>query len=195
MSFRHRSGRFWRATLDRLNRRLISGLPAPLGFHTKGHQTTRRDWPYNSNIPTPSANVTDLLLAWRQGDDVALERLTSIVYAELHRIAHRCLAGERVGHTLETTALVNEAYLHLVGVQHVNWRNRAHFLAVAATLTRRILVDAARARRSQKRGGGALRVTFDEQLAVETRPVHDVLAVNDALDALAAVDQRKSQVV
>src|SRR5258706_201013 len=101
-------------------------------------------------------SVTDLLLAWRAGDETALARLTPLVHQELRRMARRCMRGERAGHSLQATALVHEAYLRLVDVQHVNWHNRAHFLAMAARLMRRVLVDAARARRSQKRGGGVL---------------------------------------
>jgi RNA polymerase sigma-70 factor, ECF subfamily len=105
------------------------------------------------------------------------------------------MAGERVGHSLQATALVNEAYVRLLDVQHVTWQNRAHFLAMAARLMRRILVDAARSKRNQKRGGEAIRVTFDEGLAVANEDGHDLVALNDALDALARVDERKSRVI
>jgi len=105
------------------------------------------------------------------------------------------MAGERPGHTLQATALVNEAYVRLLDVQHVGWQNRAHFLALAARLMRRILVDAARAKRNQKRGGEAIRVTFDERLALANEDGHDLVAINDALDALARVDERKSRVI
>jgi len=105
------------------------------------------------------------------------------------------MAGERPGHTLQATALVNEAYVRLLDVQHVGWQNRAHFLALASRLMRRILVDAARAKRNQKRGGAAIRVTFDEGLAVANEDGHDLVAINDALDALARVDERKSRVI
>jgi len=105
------------------------------------------------------------------------------------------MAGERIGHSLQATALVNEAYIRLLDVQEVSWQNRAHFLAMAARLMRRILVDAARAKRNQKRGGEAIRVTFDEDMALATEDGHDLVAINDALDALARVDERKSRVI
>ena len=105
------------------------------------------------------------------------------------------MAGERIGHSLQATALVNEAYIRLLDVQHVSWQNRAHFLAMAARLMRRILVDAARSKRNQKRGGEAIRVTFDEEMALASEDGHDLVAINDALDALARVDERKSRVI
>jgi RNA polymerase sigma factor (TIGR02999 family) len=105
------------------------------------------------------------------------------------------MAGERIGHSLQATALVNEAYVRLLDVQHVSWQNRAHFLAMAARLMRRILVDAARSKRNQKRGGEAIRVTFDEGLALANEDGHDLVAINDALEALARVDERKSRVI
>lgn len=117
------------------------------------------------------------------------------MHRELHAIAARCMAGERDGHTLQATALVNEAYLKLVGVQRVDWQNRAHFLAVAARLMRRILVDAARRRNYQKRGGGMDQTTFDEGLEVIREPSFDIVALDNALDALAEVDDRKSKVI
>jgi RNA polymerase sigma-70 factor (ECF subfamily) len=118
-----------------------------------------------------------------------------IVHNELRRIARRCMAGERVGHSLQATALVNEAYLRLIDVQHVDWQNRAHFLAMSARLMRRILVDYARSKGSQKRGGGAMKVTFDEGLPVAGEPAMDLVALDDALDALATMDERKSRVI
>jgi RNA polymerase sigma factor (TIGR02999 family) len=136
-----------------------------------------------------------LLLAWRAGDEAALEQLVPLVHDELHRIARRCMHGERAGHSLQATALVNEAYLRLLDAQHVNWQNRAHFLAMSARLMRRILVDFARAKRNQKRGGDAVRVTFVEGLAVSNEPDVDLVELHDALDALAVFDSRKSQVV
>ena len=134
-------------------------------------------------------------MAWREGDEAALARLTPFVYAELQRIARRCMRGQPPDHSLQATALVNEAYVRLVDVQQMNWQNRAHFLAMAARLMRRILVDSARARRSHKRGGGAVRVSFSEELAVTESKGLDVLGLNDALDALADLDERKSRVV
>jgi DNA-directed RNA polymerase specialized sigma24 family protein len=105
----------------------------------------------------PSHQVTGLLLAWVKGDEAALNQLVPLVHDELRRIARRCMAGQRAGHSLQATALVNEAYLRMIDVQHVNWQNRAHFLAMSARLMRRILVDIARSKRTQKRGGGAVR--------------------------------------
>lgn len=117
------------------------------------------------------------------------------MHDELRRIARRCLAGERRGHSLQATALVNEAYLRLVDVQHVNWQNRTHFLAMSARLMRRILVEFARAKHRQKRGGGAFRVTLGEALAVTKEPGQDLVALDDALKALAADDERKARVI
>jgi RNA polymerase sigma factor (TIGR02999 family) len=139
--------------------------------------------------------VTALLVAWGKGDEDALGRLVPLVEPELHRIARRCMAGERAGHSLQATALVNEAYLRLIDVQHVNWQDRAHFLAMSARLMRRILVDAARAKGYQKRGAGAVKVTLDEALAPAAEPAIDLVALNDALEALATFDERKSRVV
>lgn len=139
--------------------------------------------------------VTRLLQAWGQGDDAALQQIIPIVYRELRKIAHRYMAGERQGHTLQTTALVNEAYLKLVDSRQVNWQNRAHFFAISAQSMRRILVDFARSRGYQKRGGGAQPVSLDEAcIAVQERG-RNVLALDDALKALAEVDPRKSKVV
>lgn len=135
-----------------------------------------------------------MLVAWGGGDEGALERLLPVVYDELKRIARRYMAGERGGHTLQATALVNEAYMRLIDINQVQWRNRAHFFAMSATLMRRILVDAARSKRYQKRGAGAQRVSLDEGLLVSD-PGPDLIALDDALQSLAAFDARKSQVV
>jgi RNA polymerase sigma factor (TIGR02999 family) len=121
--------------------------------------------------------------------------LIPLVHRELHGIARRCMAGERAGHSLQATVLVNEAYLRLVEGTDVRWQDRAHFLAVAARVMRRILVDHARARYAQKRGGPATRVTFDEALVVTNEPRDDFVALDDALDALAKFDERKSRVI
>ena len=134
-------------------------------------------------------------MAWREGDEAALDELVPLVHAELHRIAKRCISRERVGQTLQATALVNEAYLRLVDVRRVNWQNRAHFLAMSARLMRRILVDAARSKRYQKRGGGAIKVTLDEALLAPVEKGQDLVALDDALGALATVDERKAQVI
>jgi RNA polymerase sigma-70 factor (ECF subfamily) len=138
--------------------------------------------------------VTRLLVAWGAGDESAFEKLAPLVYDELRKLARRYMAGERVGHTLQTTALVNEAYLKLVDITQVKWQNRTHFFAMSARLMRRILVDFARSRRYQKRGAGAQKVPLDEALLVLDAG-HDLVAVDDALKALADVDARKSQVV
>ena len=139
--------------------------------------------------------VTQLLLAWGAGDESALECLIPIVHDELYRIAHACMAGERPGHSLQATALVNEAYIRLIQTRGVNWQNRAHFLAMAARLMRRILVDFARNRHYQKRGGGAVRVTLVDDLPLSARPDRDLVALDDALEALTRVDERKSRVI
>jgi len=138
--------------------------------------------------------VTTLLRAWREGDKAAFGRLTPLVYDELRRRARHYLRGERPHHTLTATALVHEVYLRMVNIDQVDWRDRTHFLALAARQMRRILVDAARARRYQKRGGGAFNVTFEEGLAVSNRSP-DLIALDDALDALALQDARKARVV
>ena len=136
-----------------------------------------------------------MLLAWNSGNEAAFEALVPLVQDELRRIARRCMAGERVGHTLQATALVNEAYLRLIDVQRVRWQDRAHFLAMAARLMRRVLVDAARSKHYQKRCGGAVRVTFDELQMAAAEPGHDLVALDEALEALARMDARKSQIV
>ena len=146
-------------------------------------------------IPEPRANPTALLLAWNRGEADALDALLPVVYEELRRLAAHYLKRERVGHTLQATALVNEAYLRLIEVQQVRWQNRAHFFAMAARLMRRILVDAARARGYQKRGGGAPIVALEEALVVSNEPGRDLVALDEALTALAALDPRKSQIV
>ena len=138
--------------------------------------------------------ITHLLDAWRAGDAAALEQLIPIVHGELRRIARRHMARERTGHILQTDALVNEAYVRLIDTQDVQWHDRAHFLAVASRVMRRILVEAARARRRQKRGGGEEAIPIDGAIALAQK-VPDLLALNDALDALANLSPRKSQVV
>jgi len=139
--------------------------------------------------------ITELLQAWRQGDERALEKLTPQVYRELHLAAKRCMARERDGHTLQTTALINELYLRLSDLKLIDWQNRAHFFALCARQMRRILTDEARARQSHKRGGGAQPVTLDVALVAAPQTSADLVAVDDALNRLAKVDERKSQVV
>jgi RNA polymerase sigma factor (TIGR02999 family) len=138
--------------------------------------------------------VTRLLLTWRAGDETALARLTPLVHQELQRIARGCIRRERPGDSFQATALVHEAYLRLVDTQHMNWQNRAHFLAMAARLMRRILVDLARARQSQKRGGGAVQVSFNSALHTPDK-AQDLVALDQALQALAELDERRSRIV
>ncbi|HXM23166.1 MAG TPA: sigma-70 family RNA polymerase sigma factor [Terriglobales bacterium] len=139
--------------------------------------------------------VTQLLRAWGSGDDRALDKLTPLVESELHRLAHRYMAREKPGHTLQTTALVNEVYLKLINVQDMTWQDRAHFFAISARMMRHILTDFARSRQFQKRGGAALHVTFDEALLVSPKQDADIVALDEALGQLAALDPRKGQVV
>ena len=142
-------------------------------------------------LRTPTA----LLLAWGRGDQAAFDELLPLVYGELRRIARQHLGRERAGHTLQPTALVNEAYLRLIDVNRIQWQNRHHFFAVAARVMRRLLVDSARARRVGKRGGGAQLASLDEALVVSNEPQRGLVELDDALNALAAVDPRKAQVV
>jgi len=148
----------------------------------------------DSTIP-PSTEVTQLLKAWGHGDEGALGRLIPLVQEELHRFAQHYMSREKPDHTLQTTALVNEVYLKLVDIAQVNWQDRAHFFAIAARMMRRILTDCARSRNYQKRGGAILHVPFDEVLAVGKERDAEIMALDEALVALAAVDARKSQVV
>jgi RNA polymerase sigma factor (TIGR02999 family) len=143
----------------------------------------------------PGGDVTILLKAWAGGDGTALEQLVPLVYADLRRMARRYMHHEAVGHTLQATALVNEAYLRLVGANQSTWQDRAHFFAVSAQMMRRILVDAARARKSDKRGGGAVRVDFND--SIDGGPVRAgaLIALDEALDALERLDKRKARVV
>jgi RNA polymerase sigma factor (TIGR02999 family) len=143
---------------------------------------------------SPPGEVTRLLLAWRQGDDKALEDLIPLVYGELHRMAQRYLRHERPDHTLQPTAIVNEAYLRLIPRQHEDWQNRTHFFAVAAQSMRRILVEYARARQAKKRGGRGTRWLLDTVAMTEPREV-DLIVVDDALLRLAALDPQQSRVV
>jgi RNA polymerase sigma factor (TIGR02999 family) len=139
--------------------------------------------------------ITRLLRAWSAGDEHALEKLTPMVYRELYRAAKYYMAREKPGHTLQTTALINEVYVRLIAFKEVNWQDRAHFMAVCAQLMRRILTDWARRRRYQKRGSEAQHISLDEILVVSQKPSLDLVLLDDALNALAAVDSRKSQVV
>ena len=144
--------------------------------------------------PSPGA-VTELLRAWSDGDDAALEQLVPLMEAELRRLARGYMDRERQGHTLQTTALVNEAFLRLTDARQIRWQDRAHFLGISARLMRRVLVDYARRRGFYKRGGGAQRVTFDEALVMASDPALDVVALDRALEALEKTDARKSRIV
>jgi len=144
---------------------------------------------------TSTRDVTQLLKAWTAGDEQALERITPLVYEQLHRAARYYMAGQRSGHILQTTALVNEVYLQLVDCGQMNWQDRAHFFAMSAQLMRRILVDFARARGSQKRGADAVHISLDEAPSVSYEPDPNLLALDDALRALAVIDERESKVV
>jgi len=147
-------------------------------------------------MTTPSPHeVTQLLLDWSNGNQAALDNLMPLVDRELHRLAHHYMRRENPGHTLQTTALVNEAYLRLIDQKHVHWKNRAHFFALAAQLMRRILVDHARGRQYAKRGGGVQRISFDEAMVVSQERGADLIALDEALDRLTAIDPRKSKVV
>ena len=146
------------------------------------------------SVPS-TQEVTEMLVAWSNGDESALERLVPLVHDELHRLAHRYKNREGPGHVLQTTALVNEAYLRLVDSSQVRWQNRAHFFAVSSQLMRRILVDFARSRNYLKRGGDAVQVSLDKVLAITPEQDLDVVALDEALNALAAIDERKGRVV
>lgn len=141
------------------------------------------------------AGVTELLRAWGDGDDQALEKLAPLVEQELHRLAHKYMRREGPGKTLQTTALVNEVYLRLIDIQQVSWQNRAHFFAVSAKMMRRILTDFARSRQYLKRGGGAIQVSWDEALYVSQDQDADIVAIDEALNQLALLDARKAEVV
>ena len=144
---------------------------------------------------SPQQQVTQLLCDWRSGDRAALEKLIPLVQPELQRLAHQYMSRERPGHTLQTTALLDDAYLQLVDKTHPQWQHRAHFFAVAAQLMRRIMVDHARQRQALKRGGGAIRVTLDEAAAVTQTRADELLALDEALEKLATFDRRKAEVV
>jgi RNA polymerase sigma-70 factor, ECF subfamily len=151
--------------------------------------------PRRTLAETLAHDVTQLLQAWREGDQGALDKLMPLVYQELHRLAQGYMVQERPGHTLQTTALVNEAYLRLVDAGKVNFQNRAHFFAISAQLMRRILVEFARRHASLKRGGEVARVSLEESLVVYGERGTDLVALDDALQALAAIDARRSRVV
>ncbi len=150
---------------------------------------------WGNTLPGPSSEVTELLVRWRSGDREALDSLLPLVYDELRRIARHYLQGERSGHTLQSTALVNEAYVRMVAQDFPEWQSRAHFFAVAAQLMRQILVDYARSHRASKRGGNVCKVALDEAEGQPLKIDIDILALDEALKELAEMDQQQSRVV
>src|SRR5262245_52890623 len=148
----------------------------------------------DADTPSPQ-RVTQLLANWSQGDNAALTELTPLVYEDLRRLAHRHMGGQRPDHTLQTTALVHEAYLRLADQTNPNWQTRAHFFAVAARAMRQILVDYAKSYRAQKRGGGGLKIELDEAALVSPGESKEIIDLHEALERLAAVDSRKAEVV
>jgi len=146
-------------------------------------------------MATSPNEITQLLVAWGNGDQAALDQLMPLVYSELHRLAHRHIKKERPGHTLQTSALLNEAFVRLVDQRDVTWRSRGHFFAIAAQMMRRILVDYARSRRYAKRGGDAHQVSFDENLMISRQLSVDVIKLHDALNELVIIDERKAKIV
>ena len=139
--------------------------------------------------------VTQLLQSWSEGNQEALDKLVPLVHAELHRLARHYMSNERPGHTLQTTELVNEAYVRLIDWKNVRWQNRAHFFGVAAQIMRRILVDFARSRASAKKGGGTQYVSLSEAMTISPERGEDLIALDDALESLAELDSRKSRIV
>ncbi|MBZ5537088.1 MAG: sigma-70 family RNA polymerase sigma factor [Acidobacteriia bacterium] len=143
----------------------------------------------------PPEKVSQLLLDWSKGDKAALDALVPLVHEELHRLAHRYMGEERPGHTIQTTALINEAYLRLTDYRNIRWQNKAHFFAIAAQVMRRILVDYARRRHYAKRGGGAFQVSLDEAMVLSEDTSAELIALEEALNDLAVFDPQKSQIV
>jgi RNA polymerase sigma factor (TIGR02999 family) len=146
-------------------------------------------------LPRSTEQITDLLIAWGNGDQRALDRLTPLIYDELKRLARRYMLREGQGHTLQPTALVHEAYLRLIDWKNARWQNRAQFFAIAARVMRQILVDSARSGACRKRGGAAVHVSLDEVMEIAQEPGSDIVAIDEALTALAALDPRQSRVV
>jgi RNA polymerase sigma factor (TIGR02999 family) len=147
------------------------------------------------NPPHAPHEITELLVEWSGGNQEALDKLYPLVYDELHRLARRFMNREREGHTLQTTALINEAYIRLVDQTHVRWQNRTHFFAISAQIMRRILVDHARRNLYAKRGGGAQRISFDETALIAVDRASEFVLLDEALKSLAQIDERRSQVV
>ncbi len=145
--------------------------------------------------PRQEHEITQLLVAWREGNQAALDELYPLVYDELHRLARRYMSRERKGHTLQTTALINEAYVRLVDQRNVQWANRSHFFAISAQIMRRILIDHARRHSYAKRGGGARQVSLDETATMAQGDFSEFLRLDEALKSLAQLDPRRSQVV
>ena len=146
-------------------------------------------------LSLPPHEITQLLAEWSSGNQAALDKLYPLVYDELHRMAHRYMSRERKGHTLQTTAVINEAYLRLVEQRNVHWANRAHFFGIAAEIMRRILIDHARRYHYLKRGGGAQRISLDEVAVVAKERASELLALDEALDRLSSIDPRRARVV
>lgn len=151
--------------------------------------------PMKKDPPRQEHEITQLLAAWREGNQAALDQLYPLVYDELHRLARRYMSRERKGHTLQTTALINEAYVRLVDQRNVQWANRSHFFAISAQIMRRILIDHARRHAYAKRGGGARQVSLDETATVIHEDLAEFLRLDEALKSLAELDPRRSQVV
>lgn len=145
--------------------------------------------------PPPQHEITQLLVAWSDGNQAALDQLYPLVYDELHRLARRYMSREKKEHTLQTTALINEAYVRLVDQRNVHWTNRSHFFALSAQIMRRILIDHARSHAFEKRGGGQQRVSLDETATLQVAKATELIKLDDALKSLAELDQRRSQVV
>jgi RNA polymerase sigma factor (TIGR02999 family) len=148
-----------------------------------------------TQLPPKPSDITQLLVAWRDGDEMALDLLIPTVYDELKRIAANFMRRQSPGHTLQASALVNEAFLRLVDSSRVNWQGRAHFFAVAAQLMRRVLVDSARRRMSRKRGGDHLRITLDDRIDIPNKEATDLVALDEALTRLAELNPRHSRIV
>lgn len=170
-------------------------MRAQLHFTGSADLPSQTDGSPPESADVSSEQVTQLLASWNRGDPHALEELTPLVYQELRRLAHQCTTHRRENQTLQTTALVNEAYLRLAGQTHPHWNNRAHFFAVAAKAMRQILVNYALSYRTQKRGGGAQKVALDEVALLCEQQSREVLEVNEALERLSELDSRKAQVV
>jgi RNA polymerase sigma factor (TIGR02999 family) len=171
--------------------------PPPLQAEAKAKTGHGRDNVFREagRAVVESAEVTGLLKAWSNGDQTAMDRLAAVVYQELRRIARRYMKNERPGNTLQTTALVNEVYLRLVDVKNVDWQHRAQFFAISAQMMRRVLVDAARARGSRKRGGGAVKLNVDETALLSPEPDASIVALDEALEAFSQVAPRQAKVV